>query len=133
MGTGEDLARSLAAGAATTPEELEARGWPIEEQIDAVLDHLRVHTAGGSVQVATDREMYIVEELIAAGVLGESARGYFKRMDPAAQPEREEWLFEHRESCKARPERDRRIAGFRDEHGHQPVRALPYEGQRILG
>lgn len=98
---GEDLARSLAAGVATTPEEMEERGWLIDDQIDAVLDHLRVHIAGGSVQVATDREMYIVEELIAADVLGENARGYFRRMNPEQQPEREAWLFANRNTSKA--------------------------------
>jgi hypothetical protein len=96
----EDSALASFAGAAT-PEEMEERGWPIDDQIDAVLAHLRVHMWGRSVQVATDRELYIVEELIAAEVLPPSARGYFRRMDPAEQPEREEWLFSHREPSKA--------------------------------
>jgi hypothetical protein len=122
MDMGEDLARSLAAGAATTPEEMEERGWPIEEQIADVLDSLRVHVAGGSRQVATDREIYLVEVLIAVGHLELWARDYFGRMEPAEQPGREEWLFVGRERRALRNEAHRRWYEWAEVHGdHFPI------------
>lgn len=76
---------------------MEERGWPIEAQIADVLRALRVHRAGGSRQVATDREICILEELIECGYLEPWARDYFGRMEPEEQPAREEWLFAGRE------------------------------------
>lgn len=119
MGLGDDLAHSLEAGVATTFEQMHDRGWPIEEQIDAVLAALQIHIAGRSQQVATDRELYILERLIADGLVPERARDYFRRMDPEDQPERETWLFEHRESHKRMREAHREWGEWEERHGNR--------------
>jgi hypothetical protein len=39
--------------------------WPVEDQFEAVLEALRVHRAGGTVQLATDREIHLMGFLCA--------------------------------------------------------------------
>jgi hypothetical protein len=100
-------------------QELEARGWPVEEQIDDVIASWRIHRLGGTKQLATDRELYVAGELARAdvGVLPPDARDYFERMEPAKQPEREAWLFDRRELHARHRELDAAIRAFREEHG----------------
>ncbi len=122
MGRGSAGSRRARLCAATaTPEEMEERGWPIEAQIADVLRALRVHRAGGSRQVATDREICILEELIECGYLEPWARDYFGRMEPAEQPEREEWLFVGRERRASRREAHRRWDEWAEVRGRYPI------------
>lgn len=79
--------------------------WPVEDQLEDVLNALWLHKCGGSVYPATDRELRLIAaacagETITGDVrpedLPEGVREYFERMDPAKQPGRERWLYEHR-------------------------------------
>jgi hypothetical protein len=109
--------------------ELEARGWPLDDQFDDVIQSWRIHRLGGSQQVATDRELTILEALIDAEVLDESARDYFRRMDPAEQPEREAWLYGRREWRKADREAHRAWDEWAKVHGRYP---MPEHVQRMF-
>ncbi len=84
---------------------LDLPDWPIEEQLDDVLEALRIHRMGGTVQLATDRELRLVDALIARGDLPEWAREYFERMDPEEQPARERWLHAIWPAAKEQRER----------------------------
>jgi hypothetical protein len=80
-----------------------------------------VHRAGGSQQLATDRELLIVEELIECGYFPEWARDYFRRMPPEQQPERELWLFERREQHKKSRDAHRAWEEWAELHGRYPL------------
>ncbi len=87
---------------------LDLPDWPIESQLDDVLEALHIHRIAGTAQLATDREIRLVDALISEGVLREWARGYFERMDPAEQPARERWLHANWPAAKERREYWRR-------------------------
>ena len=75
-------------------EELARRGWSVDEQLDRVIAHWRVHCRGDTVQIATDRELALLDVLIDhSKELPESARERFERMEPREQPAREARLF----------------------------------------
>ncbi len=98
--------------------------WPIEEQLDDVLEALRVHRIAGTAQLATDREIRLVDALISEGVLQEWARGYFERMDPAEQPARERWLHANWPAAKEQREY------WRHWFSEEQVRARREESER---
>jgi hypothetical protein len=117
--------------------------WPLEDQIEAVLDALRLHRIAGTKQLATDRQIHLMGLACVADALGEEGgehaffsglivaltpdadggfrvdaprlirvedlpegvREHFERMDPAEQPERERWLYEHRHASNQHRER----------------------------
>jgi hypothetical protein len=57
---------------------------PLEDQLEGVLDMLRCHKWGGSVYLATDRELELLDALIDQGVVPRGgARELFTRMNPA--------------------------------------------------
>jgi len=82
--------------------------WPEEEQIVDVLEALRIHRIAGTAQLATDRELRLVDTLIAQGDLPAQARDYFTRMDPDEQPAHERWLHANWQAMKERREYWRR-------------------------
>jgi hypothetical protein len=89
----DELSADLLAALAGPEEQAyrhEANGWPLDWQLDQVAAHYQIHLWGDSVQVATDRELVLVETLIEAGAFPDSARSDFTRMDPKEQPEREQ-------------------------------------------
>ncbi len=86
----------------TTP--LDLPDWPLEDQLDDVLEALRIHRIAGTAQLATDREIRLVDALIARGDLPEWAREYFERMDPDEQSARERWLHANWQALKEQRE-----------------------------
>jgi len=108
----DDLSADLLASLADPERQasrFEARGWSLRGQALAVFDAYCLHHAGGSRQVATDRELWLVQAIIEAGWVPPSAREFFTRMDPAGQPKREEEMFERREWMAAEHERMERL------------------------
>ncbi len=109
---GKDLSRRLErleenALPADLPE------WPVEDQIDDVLEALRVHRMGGTAHLATDRELQLVAmvcsgEEVAGEVrpedLPEGVREHFERMSSDEQPARERWLHANWSAAKERRE-----------------------------
>ncbi len=89
-----------------------------------LLEALHLHRIAGTVQLATDRELRLVDALISEGVLQEWARGYFERMDPAEQPARERWL--HANWPDAKEQREYWERWFSEEQ----VRARREESER---
>lgn len=83
--------------------------WPLEDQLEDVLDYLAFHWSLGPPAVCTDREINLLE---AVEDLPEEVRGHVKRMDPKRQPEREAWLYatwrERKQEREERPERLKR-------------------------
>jgi hypothetical protein len=105
------------------------RPWPVEDQLEAALDALRVHAWGRSVYQATDREIALLERVED---LPEETRQLYERMDPAKQPHRERWLYEHWESCKRWRELSQKRIAWHHEHGWDkptPENLLPSGGR----
>ena len=120
---GRDLSRRL--------EKLEEHSlpfdlpdWPIEDQLEDVLEALRIHRIAGTTQLATDRELRLVDTLVSRGELPEWVREYFERMDPAEQPARERWKRANRASMKERREY------WREWFSEERVRARREESER---
>ena len=121
--------RLEALEAQTLPAIGEWPDWPLEDQLEEVFSCLRVHKAGGTHQLATDRQIHLMGLLCAlwklpggtgkhtfpSGLvvtwsddedgtkrceatdlvedLPEGVRGYWERMDPKKQLERERELY----------------------------------------
>jgi hypothetical protein len=100
---------------------LEDRGWPVEEQIDAVIASWRIHRLGGTKQLATDRQIYIARVLAEVDRLPPHALDYFRRMAPEQQAEREAWLYGRREWAKADREAHRAWDEWAELHGRYPM------------
>ncbi len=83
---------------------LDLTDWPEEEQVEDVLEALHLHRIAGTQQLATDRELRLVDTLVSEGALSESARDFFERMDPGEQPARERWLRANWQAMKERAE-----------------------------
>ncbi len=104
MGLSERLGRlEERRGSGLAPEELEA--WPVENQLEDVIDALWLHRCGSYVYPATDRELRLMamacsgEEITGEVLpedLPEGVAEYFERIDPAGQHERERYLYERR-------------------------------------
>ncbi|MDP9485596.1 MAG: hypothetical protein M3Q49_07370 [Actinomycetota bacterium] len=109
---GRDLSRrleKLEEGAAP----LDLPDWPIEDQLDDVLEALRIHRIAGTAQLATDREIRLVamacsgEEItghVRVEDLPEGVREHFERMAPDEQPARERWLHANWQALKEQRE-----------------------------
>lgn len=129
---GRDLSRRLEKlEEDALPSDLPER--PIEDQLDDVLEALRIHRIAGTAQLATDRELRLVasacsgEEVtgdVRVEDLPEGVREHFERMDPDEQPARERWLHANWSAAKERREHWRRY--FSDEQ----VRARREESKR---
>ncbi len=78
--------------------------WPIEEQLVDVLEALHIHRIAGTVQLASNRELGLLDTLISEGALPEWTREYFERMGPDEQPAREWWLHANWQASKERRE-----------------------------
>lgn len=79
--------------------------WPVEDQLEDVLDILWDHRNGRYTYAATDRELRLMASMCAGEEitgtvesedLPEGVREYFDRMDPREQPARERYLYERR-------------------------------------
>ncbi len=112
---------------------LDLPDWPIEDQLEDVLEALRIHRIAGSAQLATDREI----RLMAMACSGEEITGfvgiedlpegvceYFERMDPAEQPAREMWLHASWQALKEQREY------WRHWFSEEQVRARREESER---
>jgi hypothetical protein len=114
---------------------LEERGWPVEDQVDDVIQRYRIHRLGGTKQLATDRELYIAEVLVDVDRLPSDALGYFRRMAPEQQAEREAWLFGRREWAKADRTAHKAWDEWAKAHGRYPmpdhIAAMFREAERI--
>ncbi len=86
----------------TFPSDL--ADWPIEDQVEDVIEALYIHRIAGTVQLVTDRQLQLVDTLVSQGDLPEWVRGYFERMDPEEQPARERWLHANWQASKERRE-----------------------------
>ena len=107
--------------------------WPLEDQLEAVLDALQIHAWGRSVYQATDREIALLERVED---LPEEVRRLYERMDPARQPRREHQLYESWESNKRWRELSQKRLAWHREHGWDkptPEYLLPGEGANGSG
>ena len=121
--------------------------WPVEDQMEDVLDVLWDNRCGRYVYQATDREL----RLMAAACAGEEVTGdvrpedlpegvreYFERMDPRAQPARERRLYEERRLPREPTARERvrlhreKVQAFEEESKRRD-RALLEENRRACG
>ncbi len=103
---------------------LDLPDWPEEEQIVDLLEALHLHRIAATVQLATDRELRLVDALISEGVLQEWAQGYFEKMDPEEQPARERWLHATWQALKEQREH------WRHWFSEEQVRARREESKR---
>ncbi len=98
--------------------------WPLEDQLDDVLEALHIHRIAGTTQLCTAREIRLVDALISEGVLREWARGYFERMDSEQEFAREMWLHANWQALKEQRER------WRLWFSEEQVRARREESER---
>lgn len=69
MGSGGIQGRLEALEARCTPAPGDFPDWPLEDQFDDVVHALRVHQAGGTAQLATDRQIHLMGLLCASDEL----------------------------------------------------------------
>jgi hypothetical protein len=102
--------------------------WPLEDQLESVVDMLLISKWGRTAYQATDREQDLLDALIEQETISEGARELFTRMNPARQPERERWLAGNWQEAKAWRELAQARIAWHREHGydkHTPKHLLP--------
>jgi hypothetical protein len=91
--------------------------WPVEDQAEALLHTLYIHKCGRSVYQVTDRELDLLDALVAQEFVPETDRELCTRMDPAKQPKRERFLRENWQETKRGRELAQKRIAWKTEHG----------------